>query len=278
MPPPTMGGLTPCHMDLERFVADFDTAFPPRKRNTPTHLYSFRIKLKIKRFGFQYCPFEPLRDIDGMIGVKKQRLLNLAYAHLDADEAYLEVGTWQGKSLIAAMTGNPPRPTFACDDFSEWFVAKGRRLDLEGIVKRNLTRYGLEPRVTFYREPFQQIFTHEKLPAPIGVYFYDAAHDHASQYAGVKLAEPFLADEAIVVVDDWRLAPDSQSYAKAGTEQAIAESPHDWRLLYELPARFNGDRAMWWNGVAVYAFRARREASRRHAAEGLAVVGPRPQA
>ncbi len=66
--------------------------------------------------------------------------------------------------------------------------------------------------------------------------------------------ENFLADEAIVCVDDWRFAADSQSYAKAGTEKAIAESKNQWKLLYDLPARYNGDRALWWNGVAVFSF------------------------
>ena len=90
----------------------------------------------------------------------------------------------------------------------------------------NRRRYGLVQHLTFYDEPFQNIFTSEKLPLPIGVSFYDAGHDERNQYVGIKLVEPFLADEALVLVDDWRFAPDSQSYAKAGTERAIAESGH----------------------------------------------------
>jgi hypothetical protein len=95
----------------------------------------------------------------------------------------------------------------------------------------------------------------EKLPIPIGLYFYNAAHDERSQYLGIKLIEPFLSDQALVIVDDWRHAPDSQSYAKAGTLKATGESQHQWQLLYDLPVRHNCDRAMWWNGVAVLAFR-----------------------
>lgn len=74
----------------------------------------------------------------------------------------------------------------------------------------------------------------------------------------MKLAEPFLGEGALVIVDDWRFAPDSQSYAKVGTERAIAESQNEWNLLYDLPARHNGDRAMWWNGIAVFGFRRQR--------------------
>ncbi len=124
-----------------------------------------------------------------------------------------------------------------------------------GVFRSNLQRYGLSSCVTFYEEPFQGVFNANKLTVPIGMYFYDGAHDFESQYQGIKLAEPFLADTALVIIDDWRFAKDSQSYAKVGTERAIAESVNAWQLLYELPARFNGDRALWWNGVAVFAFR-----------------------
>ncbi|OPX28569.1 MAG: hypothetical protein B1H08_05700, partial [Candidatus Omnitrophica bacterium 4484_171] len=93
-----------------------------------------------------------------------------------------------------------------------------------------------------------------KLPVPIGLYFYDAAHDEKNQYLAIKKVEPFLSKRALVIIDDWRFAEDSQSYAKAGTERAISESNNKWQLLYDLPARFNGDKKMWWNGVAVFKF------------------------
>lgn len=243
-------------MDVKKFCKSFEKMFPPSVREKPTCLYS--LKLKIKRFHIEYYLFDPIRDVDGMLSVKKQKLLNLLYKHLEPHEAYLEIGTWVGKSLIAAMHGNDPRPSFACDNFSEYERSKGKSVNLQETFKKNLTRYGLERSVTFFNEPFQNILTKERLPIPIGVYFYDAGHDEESQYLAVKLVEPLLADEALVMIDDWRFASDSQSYAKAGTERAIALSSNRWQLLYELPARYNGDRRMWWNGLALFAFQRSR--------------------
>ena len=100
---------------------------------------------------------------------------------------------------------------------------------------------------------FRNIMSPKHILHPIGLYFYDGAHDFESQYQAIKLGEPLFSNEALVIVDDWRFAPDSQSYAKEGTLRAVAESNRAWTLLYELPARFNGDQAMWWNGVAVFA-------------------------
>ncbi len=188
-----------------------------------------------------------------MTSIKKQKLLNLAFSCLDASECYLEVGTYLGKSLISAMLGNPRRRVFACDNFSEFTATNSYEQ-----LKRNLEAYNLLEQVDFFNADFPSVLTKDKISLPIGVYFYDGPHDEESHYRGIKIVEPLLSDEALVIIDDWRFAPDSQSYAKSGTERAIAESVHGWQMLYELSARYNGDRAMWWNGVAVYAFNRRR--------------------
>ena len=67
------------------------------------------------------------------------------------------------------------------------------------------------------------------------------------------MVDSLLADEAIVIVDDWRYADDSKSFAKQATLDAIKQSKRKYKLLYELPSRFNGDKSMWWNGVAVFS-------------------------
>ena len=36
----------------------------------------------------------------------------------------------------------------------------------------------------------------------VGVYYYDAAHDYRSQVRGLRLIEPYLADDALLIVDD----------------------------------------------------------------------------
>lgn len=238
-------------MDIVHFQNEFENIFPKSSRNKPNPLYGFQFR--IKKLDIDLRLYDPFRKVKGLLSVKKQRLLNLAYRCVNPKEAYLEVGSWMGKSLIAAMHKNAPRPTFACENFSEFNMQPS--LVCENKLKENLKLYGCQAPFTFYNENFRHIFTHQKLPIAIGAYFYDAAHDEENQYLGIKLAEPFLADEALVLVDDWRFAGDSQSKAKAGTERAIRESKHHWKLLYDLPARFNGDLAMWWNGIAVYSFR-----------------------
>jgi hypothetical protein len=227
-------------MDVGQFRREFWTRCGGAKRNEPSEAYWY----PEVRNELDLCP-----DVEGMLSIKKQQLINLGYGKLAEGEAYLEVGTFQGKSLVSAMLGNPPRSTFACDNFSEFDV------NSLSITECNLRKYGLRNQVVFYDCDFRKIYDAEHLPEPLGFYFYDGAHDEESQYLGIKLAEPFLADEALVFVDDWRLASDSGSYAEAGTMRAVAESTNTWQLMYELPARMNGDRALWWNGLGVLSFK-----------------------
>lgn len=187
-------------------------------------------------------------DVQGMLSLRKQELLNLAFSLLPEGEAYLEVGTYMGKSLLSAMLDNSVRAVYAVDNFSEF---DGNTFE---VLKGNLTRYGMYEQVTFCNADFRSIFYSGMIQQPIGLYFYDGGHDYQSQYDAIKLVEPFLADEALVLVDDWRFGPDSGSYAREGTLNAAAESSNRFRLLYELPARYNGDLAMWWNGVGVLSF------------------------
>lgn len=193
---------------------------------------------------------DPCPDVFGMMSPKGQRMLGLAYASLPVGEGYLEIGSFAGKSLISALLGQPSRKSYACDDFSEW-----SDINSYDSFHQNLTRYRLAERVNFHRGDFKAYLADPPFEVPIGQYFYDGPHDEEHQYLAIKLAEPYLANEVLVIVDDWRHAPDSPSFAEAGTKRAIAESAQQWEMLLELPARHNCDLAMWWNGMGLYAFR-----------------------
>ncbi len=231
-------------MNIREFCARFAEAFPEAKLSRPAPFF-YGHKL-LRRF-FDSCPAVP-----GLTSIRNQKLLNLAFSCLEPDEAYLEVGTYLGKTLISAMRGNPPRQAYACDNFSQFTPSNSH----EGLL-RNLHTSGLDAGVAFYNADFLEVLTPDKIAVPVGLYFYDGAHDEESQYLAIKRVEPLLAREAAVIVDDWRFAEDSRSYAKAGTEKAIGESSNEWKVLYELGARHNGDRRMWWNGVGVFSFRRR---------------------
>jgi len=226
-------------MNVSAFRKAFWTEFKGAERNRPDHSLLEPSVSEAR----DLCA-----DVPGKLSLKKQQLLNMAFAMLPENESYLEVGTYMGKSLLSAMLGNPQRTVYAVDNFSEF-----EENSFE-VLKGHLEHYGVYDQITFCNADFREVFQSGEIQTPIGLYFYDGGHDYRSQYDAIKLVEPFLADEALILVDDWRFAPDSHSYAREGSLRAAFESANAFRVLYELPARYNGDLAMWWNGLGVLSF------------------------
>src|ERR671935_432476 len=74
-------------------------------------------------------------------------LVNLAASLLEEGETYVELGTYHGASLIAAMRGNEGRDFVAIDNFSMGPVAVRGRSNppaTRGALEANLTRFGAE--------------------------------------------------------------------------------------------------------------------------------------
>jgi protein O-GlcNAc transferase len=170
------------------------------------------------------------------------RLLNLAVELLEPGEVYCEAGSYRGCTLAGALAGNESASALALDDFSEFDADDAGRAELES----NLERFGLRSRVDLRAVAFERHFL-EATPAEhprIGVYFYDAAHDHRSQLRGLLLAAPFLADRALVVVDDTNWAAPRRAVADFCAWRPEA------RMTLDLPTP-TLDHPSFWNGLQV---------------------------
>jgi predicted O-methyltransferase YrrM len=195
---------------------------------------------------------EVVADVPGMATEHKLALLNLAAAHLGPGEAYLEVGSFKGLSLIGAMLGNQGRPFYAIENFLE-FNLDGSQARIDLLT--NLARWVEPERVRLLEgDCFDLLRRDGQVEDPVGVYFYDGAHGRLPHYLALGVAERWLADRALVVIDDasWPIV------ARA-TDRYLAAHP-GYRLLFDLAAAHEED-PRWWNGVRVYAFE--RELARR---------------
>jgi predicted O-methyltransferase YrrM len=187
---------------------------------------------------------EVVADVAGMATEHKLALLNLAAAHLEPGEAYLEVGTFKGLSLIGAMLGNEGRRFYAIENFLEFNLAGQARDELEG----NLARWVGSGRARLLEgDCFDLLRSGAALEEPVGVYFYDGAHGRLPHYLALGVAERWLADRALVVIDDASWPIVSQP-----TDRYLAAHP-GYRLLFDLAAEHEED-PRWWNGIRVYAF------------------------
>lgn len=184
--------------------------------------------------------------IPGFATENKLMLLNFAASLLERGELYLEVGTWQGLSLIGAMWGNVDKEFFAIDNFSQF-----------GNVRRefhaNLTHWLPHARLKFLEGDCFSLLRRRQLfgGRKIGVYFYDGDHSYESQFRGLQCIQKHLSDSALLIIDD-------TAYQRVRDATSVFMSFHKgYRLLFDLRSEYDGE-PRWWNGIQVYSYDARR--------------------
>lgn len=181
-----------------------------------------------------------LDEVPGLARENNLALLNLAASMVEPGESYVEVGTHHGTSLIAAMVGNDEVDFVAVDDFS---FSDGSRKRLE----RNLERFGIEPPTILHGNAFELIPGGALGERRVSVYYYDNGHEYQQQLDGLRMIEPWLAERALLIVDD----TDWERVERA-TRAYLEQQPRA-RLLIWIPGKDNGFPA-WWEGVQVLAW------------------------
>jgi len=171
----------------------------------------------------------------------KLMLLNLAVARLAPEEVYVEVGCYQGASIVGAARRNTAAKIFACDNFSQF---EGT----EDILRHNIERYA-PGQVEFFNLPARDFLLRAPWrPARIGAYFFDGGHSFADQFEGLQYALPSFADDALVIIDDT-----NKREARAA-DALFARMVPGFELVLDLRTPRN-HHPTWWNGVQVFRFR-----------------------
>jgi hypothetical protein len=177
-----------------------------------------------------------LDEVGGLARPNNLALLAAATTALGEGESYVEAGSFKGASLIAASSGK--RGDFVgIDDFS---LREGSR----ELLGANLEAFGCEHAKVLEGDVFDVLRSGALGERRVGVYYYDAAHGLEEQIAGLRLIEPYLAEEALLIVDDtdWeRVAEAVDAYVAS---QSRAEE------LLRVAGKSQG-APRWWEGMRV---------------------------
>ena len=193
--------------------------------------------------------------LDGLSGLKTigalQRFCRLFQN--DTSACYLEVGVFQGLSLLSVATNFPDLSCFGVDNFSI-LDPNGQNLE---IVNSRIARLEAE-NVMLVNQDFEDAL--KLLPdyiqdRKIAVYFVDGAHDYRSQLVSLLLAQNHLHENAIIIVDDA-----NYEFVRQSTKDFLSAFP-DFKLLFEAyspahPANLPADELQkweqgWLNGVNI---------------------------
>lgn len=199
-------------------------------------------------------PMTPNSILTGFSGEKLlNTLINLSEVALSEDCVYLEVGVFQGLSLLSVASTVGKNRVFGIDNFA-FFDPDGKN---ESIVRNRIDQLKLD-NVTLINRDYEEALIH--LPEyigdkKVGLFFVDGPHDYRSQLMCLLLIQPYLADKAVIVVDDCnyrhvRLA--NSDFLQANKDFKLFfeayTSSHPNNMSQEVLAQA---RKGWWNGVNV---------------------------
>ncbi len=151
------------------------------------------------RFPDPYCAV--LDSVQGMTTPSTMHLLNLAVQFMAPNECYLEVGTWRGATLIGALLGNDALG-IAIDDDSMNEHDNDERESRE-VWYDNVFKFDIGARAEYVNGSVPSVWNEIGLRSNVGVYLFDGDKSTKdAAYEGLSGVIPFLADEALIFVDD----------------------------------------------------------------------------
>lgn len=182
---------------------------------------------------------EIIQSTGGMATPNKLALLNGAARTLETGEAFVEVGTYKGTSIIGASSGIAEKPFYTIDDFS--LFSGPRQECLENLAAH------AGPNVHLVEGDVWTILANPPWQGPVGVYFFDGGHEFQDQWNAFVAIEPLLADDALIIVDDTRFTQ------VRAANRAYTAGRREFTRLLAFRSAYNGE-PMWWNGIEVYHF------------------------
>lgn len=172
---------------------------------------------------------------------------------LSENECYLEIGVFQGLTLLSSAMAVPEREFYGIDNFA-FFDPDGKN---EKIVKDRRKKLGLENAKLInsdYEKALENLgkYIGNK---KVGVYFIDGPHDYRSQLMCLLLIKPFLADKAIILIDD-----SNYRHVRQANRDFLLTHP-EFKLLYQSytpahPINMTSTQKKeavkgWWDGINI---------------------------
>lgn len=202
----------------------------------------------------EYCLEQALNDnseipdyslqIPGMSGIKYRHFINNLLRSLE-NPKYLEIGTWKGSTLCAAIGGVNGVSALAVDNFKYG----GATWD---EVHENIDKVKTEDSTIKVINSEFVDFDYTAY-GKFDVYLYDGGHTEEEHYDAIVRAVPALEDISIIIIDDWNNHGDTVSHIKTGTYNGFKDSGLEILYKFEVETGVNPPfPSEWHNGYGVF--------------------------
>jgi hypothetical protein len=181
--------------------------------------------------------------MDGMSGQKYRLFINNLIESLE-NVRYLEIGSWAGSTLCAAIYGNDVS-ALAIDNWSGFGGPFAQ-------FYRNLAQYKTaDAKVSFLEEDFRKI--NFDSVGKFNIYLFDGPHSRDDHVYGITRVQPALEKQFILVVDDW-----NWQHVREGTMRGIRDCRLVLEFVAEIRSSFDnsqpeprGQYSDWHNGYFI---------------------------
>lgn len=192
--------------------------------------------------------------LTGFSGHKMVSVLqNVAKARLDENTCYVEVGVFQGLTLLSVARVLDKSQVYGIDNFA-FFDKAGKNLSIVNDRTKKLSLTNVNIVNEDYEDALENLAKHIG-DKKVGVYFVDGPHDYRSQLMCLELIKPFLADNAIIIIDD-----SNYRHVRQANRDFLINNK-DFKLLFQSytkahPLQLNlADRKLaqegFWDGINI---------------------------
>jgi hypothetical protein len=193
--------------------------------------------------------------LSGLAGLKTVGVLQRLARIMSADETacYLEIGVFQGLTLVSTALDAPDLPCYGVDNF-RILDPNNENLD---IVQARMAAFKTENAklINMDFEAALETLEDHICDRKVGLYLIDGPHDYRSQLVCLLLAKRHLHDRAVIIIDDANY-PD----VRMATRDFLLSHP-DFKMVFqayspEHPANMDPEElpkweAGWLNGVNI---------------------------
>ena len=197
------------------------------------------------------------RDVTGFSGNKLIGTLQRIAKYQESVGAgqYLEIGVFQGLTLISVASVLNEATAFGIDNFAQFDPDRNNM----NIINKRVMVNNLE-NIRLINMDYEDALENltgcvDEVDLKIGTYFIDGPHDYRSQLLCLQLAKPYLSDLSVIVVDDC-----NYRHVRLANRDFLIANP-EFKMLFEAytrchPGNMERDeeqkaREGWWNGVNI---------------------------
>ncbi len=164
-------------------------------------------------------------ELHGASGGKVIGMLQRLVKLLEPNECYVEIGVFQGMSLLSTAKANPNIQVFGIDNFAQFDADKKNQKIIDELKNKN----GITNSVLINLDFEDALNTLDKYlnGKKIGLYFIDGPHDYRSQLVCLLLAKKYLSDNAIILIDN-----SNYNHVRQANRDFL-ESHDEYKLIFE---------------------------------------------